>query len=224
MKGLLFGFSVLLISIGFSGCTSEIDTVKDGVMKFNKTITVGQALDNWSNCESTEWEMFETENGVKVVQFTCNEKNPTESNKKLANSLTQKTEVSEEKIRKLKARWAINGKDTNSDWYKRDLKKLEDELIEQNNDIAKFKKSESLNIASVKDIFQFTINKDDSFQISNVQYEIVWENGKKFSAPQNMMSRLQTAYKNQIDDGLFAKPVYGYYSNSGLERVYQKAK
>ncbi len=56
------------------GCGGDIGLVKDGVMEFNKTITIGQALDNWKSCDKSKWEEFETDNGVKVVQFSCNHK------------------------------------------------------------------------------------------------------------------------------------------------------
>lgn len=60
--------------IAIAGCGSDTDKVKNGILEFNKTITVGQALDNWKSCESKSWEEFSAENGVKIVQFTCNHK------------------------------------------------------------------------------------------------------------------------------------------------------
>ncbi|RLA81799.1 MAG: hypothetical protein DRG78_08655 [Epsilonproteobacteria bacterium] len=72
MKRLLFGFSILLISIGFSGCGSNVDTVKDGTMNFNNSTTLGKALDNWQECSSSKWSEFETKNGMKIVELTCN--------------------------------------------------------------------------------------------------------------------------------------------------------
>ncbi|UUO21884.1 hypothetical protein FGD67_00725 [Colwellia sp. M166] len=65
---------VLPVALALTGCGSEIDSVKDGIMDFNKTITLGQALDNWKSCNDSNWETFETDNGVTVVQFTCSHK------------------------------------------------------------------------------------------------------------------------------------------------------
>jgi|GEM_PF-1419524 hypothetical protein len=69
MKGVWFSFPVALL---LAGCGSDVSLVKDGVMDFNQTITVGQALDNWRSCDGSNWEEFETENGVRVVSFECN--------------------------------------------------------------------------------------------------------------------------------------------------------
>jgi hypothetical protein len=54
-----------------TGCSNDVDLVKNGVMDFNQTTTLGKALDNWSSCDSTSWDSFETDNGVRVVEFTC---------------------------------------------------------------------------------------------------------------------------------------------------------
>lgn len=60
--------------IALTGCESDVDLVKLGIMEFNKTTTLGKALDNWKSCENREWEEFETDNGMKIVQFTCRHK------------------------------------------------------------------------------------------------------------------------------------------------------
>jgi hypothetical protein len=229
MKRLLFGFSVLLISIGFSGCGSDEDTFKDGIMNFNKSLTVGEALDNWSNCESSQWESFETSNGIKIVQFTCTEKNPTSVNNELVSNITP---VNFEMINTviMKSIGDFKG----SDWVEKESKK---NLTRINQKISNLKNSNSLNIESVKDIFQFTINKDDSFKISSMQYEILWQDGKKFSAPQNMMGQLQVAYQDKVDSSLFLKDSDkskftnshnlenpGYIPLTKIEQFYNNAK
>ena len=38
-----------------TGCGNNTDLVKDGIMNFNKTITVGNAFDNWNDCKNSEW-------------------------------------------------------------------------------------------------------------------------------------------------------------------------
>ena len=50
-----------------------IDTVKDGILNGYESLTVGQALDNYRYCTpgTQKWTLFETENGKKIVQFTC---------------------------------------------------------------------------------------------------------------------------------------------------------
>ncbi|MBL4911327.1 MAG: hypothetical protein JKX78_15120 [Alteromonadaceae bacterium] len=71
MKKLLLA---LPFTLALSGCGSNVDLVKDGIMDFNQTTTLGQALDNWKSCKETDWESFETDNGASVVQFTCKHK------------------------------------------------------------------------------------------------------------------------------------------------------
>lgn len=40
-------------------------------MRFDKSITVGQAFDNWENCKDKKWIEFETNNKKQIVEFTC---------------------------------------------------------------------------------------------------------------------------------------------------------
>ncbi len=70
----IFTLLFTILSIALTGCGSDIDLVKNGTMNFNQTTTLGKVLDNWKSCKSIEWEEFETDNGVKVVQFTCEHK------------------------------------------------------------------------------------------------------------------------------------------------------
>jgi len=59
-------------------------------------------------------------------------------------------------------------------------------------------KASYLDIKSNTQIFQWTINKDDTFQIDNVQVETIWSDGKKFSDSQKPMEQLQSVYNNEI--------------------------
>lgn len=54
--------------------SSDIALVRSGVMTFNQTITLAQALDNWESCKKRSWEEFKTRNGTRVVQFICHHK------------------------------------------------------------------------------------------------------------------------------------------------------
>lgn len=119
MKKLLLAVPMTL---ALAGCGSDIDLVKGGIMEFNKTTTLGKALDNWKSCENREWEEFKTDNGVKVVQFTCQHK--VEQFMSKAKSMLSK----------------------------------EDQA-----------RAEHLDISSNIQTFQFTINKDKTFQVDNVQ-------------------------------------------------------
>lgn len=151
MKTIKLLFVGLFLAIFMAGCNSDIDLVKNGVMNFNKTITVGEAFDNWNDCANSKWDSFETDNHIKVVEFTCEKKNVKEYFSKLKSFLSKK----------------------------------------------KQKKADYLDVVSNKQIFQWTINKDDTFQIDNVQVETTWSDGKKFSDSQKPMEQLQSVYNNE---------------------------
>ena len=142
----------VFLSLMITGCSNDIDLVKDGVMNFNKTITVGEAFDNWNNCEDSKWDSFETDNHTRVVEFTCEEKGAKEFMNKVKSFLSKKEQ----------------------------------------------EKASYLDIKSGTRIFQWTINKDDTFQIDNVQVETVWSDGKKFSDSQKPMEQLKSVYNNEI--------------------------
>jgi hypothetical protein len=144
--------AVSLFILALSGCGSDTDKVKNGILEFNKTITVGQALDNWKSCENRSWEEFSADNGTKIVQFTCQHTVSEYMNK-------AKTYVPEE---------VKNG-------------------------------ALYLDVASNLQTFQFTINKDDTFQIHNVSIEMVWADGEKSESQQAPMEQLEMAYANKIN-------------------------
>ena len=54
---------VSALALSLTGCGGNIDLVKDGTIDFNKSITVGQSLDNWNSCEERSWDEFTTDNG-----------------------------------------------------------------------------------------------------------------------------------------------------------------
>lgn len=142
---------IFAMCIAVSGCGTDTDKVKNGVLEFNKTLTVGQALDNWKSCETRKWEEFSAENGVKVVQFTCQ----------------HKVKEYTEKVKGF----------------------LPDEI--KNGAIY-------ADIVSNIEKFQFTINKDDTFQIHNVSIETEWGDGTKSKNQQQPIKELEAAYSNKM--------------------------
>lgn len=64
---------------GCEGMQSDMNLVKNGTMNFNETTTVGKALDNWEDCTDGKWDEFETDNGIKVVEFKCSFKSSIEA-------------------------------------------------------------------------------------------------------------------------------------------------
>jgi hypothetical protein len=61
----------IIIGLTISGCGSNVDKIKDGVMDFDKSITVSQAFDNWKSCKNSKWSEFLTDNGKNMVEFSC---------------------------------------------------------------------------------------------------------------------------------------------------------
>lgn len=49
---------------------NSIDLVKGGVLEFDKSLTVGQAIDNYTLAKSTTWEAGQAENGRNFVNCT----------------------------------------------------------------------------------------------------------------------------------------------------------
>jgi len=49
--------------------TSNIKHVKNSVLDFDQSSTIGEVLDNYKYFTHTEWEEFTTEQGKEVVQF-----------------------------------------------------------------------------------------------------------------------------------------------------------
>jgi uncharacterized protein YecT (DUF1311 family) len=141
---------VLLMGMILGGCGDDISKIKYGVMDFNKTITVGDALDNWKSCEAGHWRKFLTDNNTRVVEFECQHK------------IT-------EYFRKLKA---LNTDKANEIY---------------------------IDVVSNKQYFQFTLNKDDSFQIHSVETETVWRDGTSQRIRREPIDVLKDAYANSMN-------------------------
>lgn len=74
--------------------SNDLDLVKGTVMDIDKSLTVGEAFDNWQDCASRKWEILETDNGRRVVQFTCDIKNTRE----FFNELAQYSDAQEDAL------------------------------------------------------------------------------------------------------------------------------
>lgn len=62
---------VLVLAIGLSACSdSNISQVKNGTLALDKSLTIGQAIDNYKYFSKTKWETLTTENKKKVVQVS----------------------------------------------------------------------------------------------------------------------------------------------------------
>ena len=61
-------FTTILIVL-FTGCfnNGNIDTVKNGTMSIDESLTIGQAFDNWNECENNKWDSIVEKNGRNIV-------------------------------------------------------------------------------------------------------------------------------------------------------------
>ncbi len=81
-----------LISSVIIGCAkSDIKIVQDGVLPTHKTLTVGEAFSKWSICDTSQskWSEFQSSNGVKVVEYTCVNKNTQQIRSHLENTISE---------------------------------------------------------------------------------------------------------------------------------------
>jgi len=69
MKKIQLFVMALFLVIFIIGC-GKVSTVKNGVLNFDKSITVGEAFDKYSYFSDTDWTDFETSNGREIVQVT----------------------------------------------------------------------------------------------------------------------------------------------------------
>lgn len=77
MKKLII--AVLIIAMAtLAGCdkaksltNSDVSLVKTGTLEFDKSLTVGQAIDKYRYFKKTDWELLKEDNGRRVVQTTA---------------------------------------------------------------------------------------------------------------------------------------------------------
>lgn len=67
-SGVIGAILIFLFCYSCSG-KNPVSTVKDGVLEFDKSVTVGNAYDNYKYFEKKEWSSFETEQKRNVVEF-----------------------------------------------------------------------------------------------------------------------------------------------------------
>lgn len=62
--------AAIIVSLALGACSKgEIATVKDGYLDFDKSATVGQALDGCKRFKKTEWSLVNTDQGRRLVTF-----------------------------------------------------------------------------------------------------------------------------------------------------------
>ena len=169
----ILAMSTLLI-FGLSGCGSDIDIVKDGVVEYDDSIGVGDAFDNWKECKDSEWTEWVTDNKKRIVQFNCNV-NYDKTEDTVRKYLTKEKNYSQENAEKLVQKYVPT---------------------------------------AFQYIFQFTVKKDDTFELSYAGNKLAYKNGQKSENTLDMSRIINKVYKNSTD---FDKD---YEKMEGLEAFY----
>lgn len=184
MKYLLMVVMIMVVS-----CTpsdqSKIDLVKDGILGNYKSISVGQAFDQWQMCDHklSKWALVKTSNGADVVEFTCDVKDVNKIVDVLKNSINQRHEATIASLDDDLAKWEERAQNADSEHMK---SFFENELTERKDRYAvdlrdnDEQTQQLLLAASINKMiytFQWLLNKDDTFELSYKGIEYFWQNG-----------------------------------------------
>ncbi|MDN5069894.1 DUF805 domain-containing protein [Aliarcobacter butzleri] len=134
--------------------SKNLTKVRDYVHSINKAITVGEAFGNFQDCKNHTWEELITSNNREMVQFTCD----ILSEKKFVDDNISKFKQNNIKISPILLMTA-----------------MAEDIKEVNFD------AQYMKIANFKMIVQFTINRDNTIDVSYLGRQIEWENGERFS-------------------------------------------
>ncbi len=151
MKKLLL--CTVLTAWALAGCFegSDIGRVKDGVMDFDKSLKVGDALGNWAECTEKNWSEIKTANGRKIVQFDC------------------KSTKAREYMQYAKSHFPL--------YFSQDSVVPEETTT----------------------TFQWTINTDDTFELTGADKLYKRTDGSVHRANETLEGLLKRAYSNQVE-------------------------
>ena len=150
--------------------SKNLTKVRDYVHSINKAITVGEAFGNFQDCKNHTWEELITSNNREVVQFSCD----ILSEKKFVDDNISKFKQNNIKISPILLMTA-----------------MAEDIKEVNFD------AQYMKIANFKMIVQFTLNRDNTIDVSYLGRQIEWENGEKFS-PSVSKDYIENALANVI--------------------------
>ena len=132
-----------------------VSQVKEGVFNDYKQSTVGVAFDGWKQCdEGTNWTHFETDNGRNIVQYTCTS-----------------LEAKKEHMFALRDR-VFTRYPTREEGLKAEPTQCLAEQFQQIECNFTWVKYFQVLQTPLNIIFQFTVNVDDSFEISYIGAEL----------------------------------------------------
>lgn len=150
--------------------SKNLTKVRDYVHSINKAITIGEAFGNFQDCKNHTWEELITSNNREMVQFTCD----IASEKKFVDDNILRFKQNNIKISPLLLMGA-----------------MAEDIKEVNFD------AQYMKIANFKMIVQFTINRDNTVDVSYLGRQIEWKNGEKFS-PSVSTNHIENTLANVI--------------------------
>jgi len=150
--------------------SENLTKVMNYVHYLNKAITIGEAFSNFEDCKNHTWDEIITSNNTQMIQFTCD----IASEKKFLDDNILKFKQNNIKISPILLMGA-----------------MAEDIKEVNFDAPYMK------IANFKMIVQFTINRDNTIDVSYLGRQIEWENGEKFS-PSVSTNHIENTLANVI--------------------------
>ena len=168
---------VCLLAIGLAGCNSSVDTVKDGMLSFDKSTTIGNAFDNYSCFKKTSWKEIHTKQKQVVVEFEGIfdlSKFFTDYNC-VIDFMTNKK--NREDFSKEQKRAMDNDLNKIMKCNVEDVEGLREEMLSSNMG-EHLKRTKEFHKINSSVIIQFKINKDDTFEIN---YMGVTIEGKEYT-------------------------------------------
>jgi len=173
----------LLTTVGFSS-DKNISLVKNSVLTFDKSLTIGEAFESYSFFKSVKWEAFKTDRNRQIVKFIGTFDNGRElllEGVSYCEENPPKTDMKDKLISAHK-KWydTVNKVSSFSDSDRKEAKK---KLLEAEEDKQKIIEKYFSSLQVVKDladsldeinmVIQFIINRDNSLEFYHIGYEVL---------------------------------------------------
>jgi hypothetical protein len=178
---------ILSVLVAFSGCSGEVNMVKDGALQqYSNSLSVDNTLNGWmktQHCSQPNWTLLTTERKEKIVQFTCDINLDTlRTREDMASSATE--EDAEYMVAAPAATEDIA--QSEKDWA--EFNKIEATRVANEKIVAKKA------LSKVQILIKFPLSIDGkTFTVSDQSVEYYFIDGQKNSDPKEL---LRDIYKN----------------------------
>ncbi|MDQ5920724.1 MAG: hypothetical protein QG673_780 [Pseudomonadota bacterium] len=228
-------YFLIALIIALSACTpsdqSKIDSVKNGIFGNYKSITVGQAFDQWQTCDHSQskWSLIKTSNGADVVEFTCDVKDVDKLAAILKNNINQRHDDQikslDKNILDLEQQVQNADSDSSKSFFQEKLMENKDEYA---SDVQRINQESdqlqpTVNINKIIYTSQWLINKDDTFELSYYGIEYFWQDGAHIESKLKA-DQLDDVYQDKKPLFDIANSTYGFIFVTTLNSLYKEAK